>query len=114
VQRLGRESPVLLEVVRAGADLAAAEIEEPEPPVDAAPHQLPVHEVVALDLARQRQAPTVVRQDLVPEVEAHHRRDVATLVGDDETVAGGAEDRLQQPEVAAGKIGVPRLRTLAE
>src|SRR5579863_3335477 len=46
VQRLGREAPVLLEVERAGAALAAAEIEQAIPALASAPHDLPIHDVI--------------------------------------------------------------------
>src|ERR1043166_9949365 len=72
MQRLRLESPVLLEVERAGAALAAAVVEPLEAALARASHQLPVHEVVAAKLTRQCGAAAVVRQHLVAEIKTQH------------------------------------------
>src|SRR5215470_8046367 len=74
VQRLRVEAPVLLEVERAGAALAAAVVEDPATALAAAAHQLPVLEVVRRELPRVDVIPGVVRQHLVTEIEGEHAR----------------------------------------
>ena len=66
------EAPVLLEVERTGAALAASVVEDARAALAGAPHQLPVLEVVGGEIARVRGVAGVVRQHLVAEVEAHH------------------------------------------
>ena len=73
-KRLRLETPVLLERVRAGADLAAAVVEDLATALAGAPHQLPVLEVVGGEIARGQVVAGVIRQDLVAEIEAEHAR----------------------------------------
>src|SRR3954453_11849551 len=63
------EPPVGFEIISAGADLAAAEIEDPAAPLAGAPHYLPIHEIVGGQPAGLAGASAVIRQDFVAEIE---------------------------------------------
>src|SRR3569623_1202542 len=56
MQRLGFEAPVLFETVGTGVAFAAAVIEDAYATLCGAPHQVPVHEVVAFHFAGKRGA----------------------------------------------------------
>src|SRR5471032_2111815 len=105
IQLRGFEAPVLLEVVGAGAALAAAEIEHAATAQAGAAHQFPVHEIVAGQFARLGRAAAVIGQHLVAEVEAQHAADGAAILGDGQHFAVGAEHLLEQAEVFLGKDG---------
>ena len=99
-QVLGREAPVLLEVVGAGTELAAAEVEQAAAARGRGLHQVPVHEVVAGHFARQVHPAAVVGHDFIAPVERQHGRDQAVVFRDDAAhLAFVAEDLLQQGKV---------------
>ncbi len=59
--RPARNPQLCLNAERAGADLAAPEIEQPAAAIRRAPHRLPVQEIVAGPATRQHRAAAVVR-----------------------------------------------------
>src|SRR5262245_43824782 len=64
-QRGWLKAPKGLEVIGAGAKLAAAEVEQTKAALAGAPHHLPVHEVVCRQAPRFSRAAAVIGQHLV-------------------------------------------------
>ena len=73
IKGLRLETPVFLEVERTRIPFASAEVKDFATSFTSAPHQLPVHEIVARQFTCFMSAPTVIRQDLVAKIKTHHR-----------------------------------------
>src|SRR5262245_22161456 len=81
VKWLGLEAPVLFEVVRAAVSFAPTVTEYAYARDRRSTHQLPVHEIVALERSGFRGAATVIRQHLIAEIEAEDARDRPAVFG---------------------------------
>src|SRR3569623_1212852 len=103
MERLGFEAPVLFETLGIGVAFAAAVIEDAYDALGCAPHQVPVHEVVALHFAGERGAAAVVWQHFVTKIKTHLARHQPARLCDGEHLAVCAVHFALQREVFAGK-----------
>src|SRR5439155_4907898 len=103
-ERRGLETPVLLEIVRAGAALATAVIENAQTALAAATHQLPILEIVRRQLARVDGVSRVIRQHFIAEIKAKYAAERSrTRIDDSQHLAAISENLGQLREVSARK-----------
>src|SRR5262245_55393618 len=98
-----RKTPVLLEIVRSGADLAAAEVEHRASLGGCVAHEAPIHQIVRTEPARSGDRPGIKGHDDTLVIKIQNAGDRFAVRENRQHVTVGFKGRQQVGKVALGE-----------